>query len=174
MADVKIDIKDIKHYIGQDIGLSKWVEITQSRVNKFAEATGDFQWIHVDAEQAKADLSSGRTIAHNFLLLSLVPKFFDQTVAFTGIRYGQNKGAENIQFLNPLPTGSRVRTRLKLSGLKDLGQGAQTATFHIVMEREGSDEPVLKMDLILLFVAVKKQDTPQPLADQHQATALGL
>lgn len=174
MAKVEIDIKDIRHHVGQDIGTSKWVEITQSRVNKFAEATGDFQWIHVDAEQARAELSSGQTIVHNFLLLSLVPKFFDQILSITGLRYGLNKGAENIQFLKPLPTGSRVRVRLRLSGLQDLGQGAQTANFDIVMEREDSAEPVLKMNITLLFVAAEKSNIQSILPDQHQGTALGL
>ncbi|MBL4802747.1 MAG: MaoC family dehydratase [Emcibacter sp.] len=174
MAKVKIHIKDMKQHLGQEIGLSKWMEITQSRVNKFAEATGDFQWVHVDEEQAKADLSSGRTVVHNFLLLSLVPKLFEDILVITGLRYGLNKGAENIQFLTPLPTGSRVRTRLRLSGLKDLGQGEQTATFSIVMEREGSEKLVLKMDLLLLFVAEQAVFKAGPLPDQHQAASFGL
>ena len=174
MAKVSINIKDIKRFIGRDLGTSKWVEITQSRVNKFAEATGDFQWIHVDQEQARTELPSGQTIAHNFLLLSLVPMLFDQIVAFTGLRYGQNKGAENLRFLEPLPTGSRVRLQLKLAKLEYLDQKGQTATFHIVMEREGSDKPVLTMDQQVLFVVAQRVKLQDILSDQHQPVALGL
>jgi acyl dehydratase len=174
MAKIRINIKDIKQYIGRQLGVSRWVEITQSRVNKFAEATGDFQWIHVDQEQARTELPSGQTIAHNFLLLSLVPQLFDQIVEFTGLRYGQNRGAENVKFLDPLPTGSRVRILLKLSKLEYLDQRGQTATFHIVMEREGSDKPVLTLDLQLLFVVAQRVKLKDilPLANQHQAVAL--
>lgn len=174
MAQVKIDIKDIKRHIGRQIGASKWVEITQSRVNKFAEATGDFQWIHVDQEQARTELPSGLTIAHNFLLMSLIPQLFDQIVEFTGLRYGQNRGAENMCFLTPLPTGSRVRIQVKLSKLEYLDQKGQTATFHIVMERQDSEKPVLTMDLQLLFVAAQRVKLRAILPDQHQSVALGL
>jgi len=172
MAKVTINIEDIKQFIGRDIGTSKWVEITQSRVNKFAEATGNFQWIHVDQEQARTELPAGRTIVHNFLLLSLVPTLFDQIVEFTGLRYGQNKGAESISFLEPLPTGSRVRLQIKLLKLEYRDQKGQTATFQIVMEKEGSDKPVLTMDQQVLFVVAQKVKLRDILSDQHQPVAL--
>ncbi len=176
MAGVTINIKDIKDYIGREIGTSKWVEITQSRVTKFAEATGDFQWVHVDAEQARTELATGRTIVHNYFLLSLMPKFFDQVVTFTGLEYGLNRGAENIRFLKPLPTGSKVRIRLKLSGLQEAANGGWLANFHILMESE--DGPILKMALILLLVAaentVQKTNVHPLSTDQHQGAAIGL
>ncbi len=172
MAKVSINIKDIKHYIGRNIGASRWAEITQSRVNKFAEATGDFQWVHVDQEQARTDLPSGQTIVHNFLLLSLVPQLFDQIVEFTGLRYGQNTGAENLHFMEPLPTGSRVRLQVKLLKLENSDHNSQTATFHIIMEREGSDNPILTLDQQLLLVAAKRVNLRDILANQHQAVAL--
>lgn len=174
MAKNRIDIKDITNHIGHQLGASRWVEITQSRVNKFAEATGDFQWIHVDQEQARTELPSGCTVAHNFLLLSLVPQLFDQIVEFTGLSYGRNKGVDNMCFLDPLPTGSRVRIQIKLAKLEYLDQKSQMATFNIVMEREGSDKPVLTLDQQLLFVVPEKAKLHAVLPDQHQAVALGL
>lgn len=172
MAKFRIDIKDIKQYIGRQIGVSKWVEVTQSRVNKFAEASGNFQWIHVDEEQARTELPSGKTIAHNFLLLSLIPQLFDQIVEITGLRYGQNQGAENMRFLEALPTGSRVRIKLKLSKLEYLDHKGQTATFHIIMERQGSDKPIMSVDLQLLFVVAQRVKLRDILSNQHQAVAL--
>lgn len=175
---VTIDIKDIQQYIGREIGISRWVEITQSRVSKFAEATGNFQWVHVDAERARTELPSGQTIIHNFLLLSLIPQFFDQIVSFSGLEYGLNRGAEKIRFIKPLATGSKIRIRLKLSKLEYHDQKGQTATFHIVMEEEGSDAPVLIMDLQLRFVAAVRKapdiDRHPGLSDHHKPVALGL
>ena len=167
MAKVRIDINDIRHYITQEIGVSRWVRITQNRVNKFAEATGDFQWLHVDEEQARTDLPAGRTIVHNFLLLSLVPQMFDQTVVFSGLAYGLNKGAEDIDFLQPLFTDSEVRIRITLSKLEYSGQEGQIGHFQIIMERKGGKKAVLTMGLRLLLVAL---DTG--LADQQQSVAL--
>lgn len=172
MAKTRIDIKDITHHIGHQLGTSRWVEITQSRVNKFAEATGNFQWIHVDEEQARSELPAGRTIAHNFLLLSLVPHLFDQIVEFTGLSYGQNKGVDNMCFLEPLPTGSRVRIHIKLAKLEYLDQKSQSATFNIVMEKEGSDSPIMTLDQQLLFVITEKAKLHAVLPDQHQRVAL--
>lgn len=170
MAKIRIDIKDIRHYIGQEIGTSGWVKITQNRVDKFAGATGDFQWLHVDAEQARTGLPTGRTIVHNFLLLSLVPQLFDQTVAFAGLAYGLNKGAENIDFLHPLFTDSEIRIRLSLSKLEYASDRGQTAIFPVIMERRGGKKPILKMALRLLLVATEV--APSRLANQHQPVAL--
>lgn len=153
MAKIIIDIADIKKYIGQEIGASRWVEIPQSRVNKFAEATGAFQWIHMDEERAKEELPAGKTIIQNYLLVSLIPQLFDEIAEFSGLKYGLNRGANNIQFLEPLPTGSKIRIRLKLSKLQYVDQRGLTATFPIIMERDGGDKPILAMELQLLLVA---------------------
>jgi len=174
----RIDIKDIQHYIGRNIGTSKWMEITQSRVNKFAEATGDFQWIHVDEERARTEMRDGHTITHNFLLLSLIPQFFDQIVTITGLAYGKNQGAENINFLRPLATGSKIRIQLTLSKLEHCPSKGWAATFHIIMEEQASDKVVLTMDLQLLLVAAQdKCDKAGPRSvstNHHQPLALGL
>lgn len=153
MSKIKIDIADLKDHIGREVGLSGWQVISQSRVNKFAEATGDFQWIHVDAERARTDLASARTIIHNFLLLSLIPQAFDQVIEIGGLRYGKNRGARNIHFLRPLSTGSAVRIRLRLEKLDDREAGGVIATFHILMEaREDPPRPVMHTDILLQLV----------------------
>ncbi|PCJ32184.1 MAG: hypothetical protein COA93_09740 [Alphaproteobacteria bacterium] len=179
---IRIDIKDIQQHIGSNIGTSKWVEITQSRVNRFAEATGNFQWIHVDEERAKTEMPSGQTIIHNYLLLSLIPQLFDQIVTIAGLKYGKNQGAENIRFLRSLNTGCKIRIRLKLSKVEYRDSQGPTANFYIVMEEQGSDKAVLTMDLQLLLVAALQKDEKENekttlkavSSDQHQPLALGL
>ncbi|MCF6215105.1 MAG: MaoC family dehydratase N-terminal domain-containing protein [Emcibacter sp.] len=178
----RIDIKDIQQYIGSNIGTSKWVEITQSRVNRFAEATGNFQWIHVDEERARTEMPAGLTIIHNYLLLSLIPQLFDQLVTITGLEYGKNQGAENVQFLRSLNTGSKIRIQLKLSKVEYRDSKGPTANFYITMEEQGSDKAVLTMDLQVLFVAVQKRNMEKNekaglksvSSNQHQPVALGL
>jgi len=183
MVKSRIDITNIKHYIGRDIGPSRWLEMTQSRVTKFAEATGDFQWIHMDEERAKNELPHGKTIVHNFLLVSLVPHFFDQIVDITGLCYGQNRGLHNVQFSRPVPTGCKIRLRLKLLKVHPLDQQGHNVTFQGMMERQGSAENIMTLELKLFLKAAKKtqplpHSDPTPLrplsSDQHQAMAFGL
>lgn len=177
MAERDINIQDIAQYIGHEFGRSKWIEINQNRVNKFAEATGNFQWMHVDEEQARTELVSGKTIVPNYLLLSLVPSLFDHIISFSGLSYGQNKGADSIKFLEPVRTGSRVSIRLKLSALDRLDEKNRMANFYIVMEKEWCNSPVLTMNLKLLLV--KRQNNTSTLMektilpDYHQSVALG-
>ena len=171
MAKVTIPISTLNQYVGRPLGTSRWLEITQSRVTKFAEATGDFNWVHVDQERAGSELSSGKTVVQNFLLLSLIPQLFDETVAFAGLRYGQNKGAEDINFLAPLATGSRVRLRVSLAKIEQGDHGGQLATFPLTMEKDGSHSPVLSLNLRLLLVAEQRVKLRAVSADQHQAVA---
>ncbi|PCI33178.1 MAG: dehydratase [Alphaproteobacteria bacterium] len=172
MAKSTIDITSLNQHMGQPLGTSRWLEINQSRVTKFAEATGDFNWIHVDQERARTELASGRTLVQNFLLLSLIPQLFDQTVAFSGLRYGQNKGARKLNFLAPLATGSRVRLRVSLAKIDQDETGGQLVTFPLILEEDGSDCPVLNLDLRLLLVAEQRVRLRISSADQHQAVAL--
>ena len=152
MAKRKINIKDLRKFVGQEIGRSDWCEVTQEQVSNFAEATGDRSWVHLDGDRARKELPQGRTIVHNFLLLGLIPGFFDQVAEIEGIRYGLNRGVENVCFLHPLPTGSRIRFRLNLLRLEYVDQRGMTATFQIQLEREDNDKKVLSADLRLLFV----------------------
>ena len=127
--------------VGQEVALSDWVTITQEQVNRFAEATGDQQWIHVDVERAKAGPFGG-PIAHGFLTLSLLPVFFASAFTVHGVRMGVNYGLNRVRFTGPVPVGSRLRARLTLQATEPLEQGGQQLTWSAVVEREGTDKPV--------------------------------
>ena len=105
---------EMPKYVGQEIGVSDWVEVSQDRINQFADATGDHQWIHVDVERAKKDMPGGKTIAHGFLTLSLIPMLNSQISHINNVRNGINYGCNKVRFTSPVPAGSRVRARAKL------------------------------------------------------------
>ncbi len=131
--------------VGQEVAVSEWTLITQEQVQKFAEATGDHQWIHVDVERAKAG-PFGVPIAHGFLTLSLIAKFFDECVAVDEPTMGVNYGLNKVRFMAPVPVGSRLRARLKLLATETVaGPGGSTGvqmTWEVKIEREGSEKPV--------------------------------
>lgn len=133
-------ISDLQHLVGQELGVSEWTTITQEQVNKFAEATGDHQWIHVDPERAKAG-PFGAPIAHGFLTLSLLPEMTASAFRVKETRMGVNYGLNKVRFPAPVPVGSRLRGRFKLTEYIALEGGAQM-TVECTMEREGSDKPV--------------------------------
>src|SRR4030095_14519969 len=105
---------EMHKYVVQEIGVSDWVEVTQDRINQLPEATGDHQWIHVDVERAKKDMPGGKTIAHGFLTLSLIPMLSHPTSHINNLRNGINYGCNKVRFTSPVPAGSRVRARAKL------------------------------------------------------------
>ena len=105
---------EMQKYVGQEIGVSDWVEVSQDRINQFAEATGDHQWIHVDVERAKKDMPGGKTIAHGFLTLSLIPMLNHQISHINNVRNGINYGCNKVRFTSPVPAGAKVRARTKL------------------------------------------------------------
>lgn len=131
--------------VGQEVAVSEWTLITQEQVNKFAEATGDHQWIHVDVERAKAG-PFGAPIAHGFLTLSLIAKFFDESLLIDEPSMGVNYGLNKVRFMAPVPVGSRLRARLKLLATESVaGPGGSTGvqmTWEVKIEREGADKPV--------------------------------
>jgi acyl dehydratase len=131
--------------VGQEVAVSEWTLITQEQVQKFADATGDQQWIHVDVERAKAGPFSA-PIAHGFLTLSLIPKFFDESLTIDEPSMGVNYGLNKVRFMAPVPVGSRLRGRLKLLATESVsGPGGSTGvqmTWEVKIEREGSDKPV--------------------------------
>ncbi|TXH89059.1 MAG: MaoC family dehydratase [Rhodoferax sp.] len=127
--------------VGQEVTVTDWITITQEQVNLFAQATGDHQWIHVDVERAKAG-PFGAPIAHGFLTLSLLPRFFEAALAVSSVKMGVNYGLNKVRFVAPVPVGSRLRARLKLLDSTPIaGNGMQT-TWEVTTEREGSDKPV--------------------------------
>jgi len=133
-------IAELKDLVGQEIGVSDWITVTQERIQLFADATNDHQWIHLDAERAQAG-PFGTTIAHGFLTLSLLPEMAASAFAVSETRMGVNYGLNKVRFPAPVPSGSRLRGRFKLVGYEPLEGGAQL-TVQVTMEREGSEKPV--------------------------------
>lgn len=134
-------LAELKDLIGQEVAQSEWVEISQERVNTFADATGDHQWIHIDVERAKRESPFGGPIAHGFLTLSLLPMLVANAIKLTYVKMGVNYGLNKVRFPSPVPVGSRVRARLKLLEIEDIKDGAQF-TWEVTIEREGQDKPV--------------------------------
>jgi len=133
-------LAEIERDVGGDAAVSDWIEITQQRINLFADATGDHQWIHVDPERAKAG-PFGTTIAHGFMTLALLPEMSASAIHVDDVRMGVNYGLNKVRFTAPVPSGSRVRGHFKLLEFERLEGGAQL-TYEVRMEREGSDKPV--------------------------------
>jgi len=132
--------EEIEAAAGEEIGTTDWVQIDQDRVDAFADATGDHQWIHVDVERAKATPFGG-TIAHGYYTLSLHPRFAAQIVAFEGFAFAVNYGLDRVRFPAPLPVGNRVRMRITLMAVDDVLGGAQI-TMKLTFEGEGALKPV--------------------------------
>lgn len=134
---------------GTEIGVSDWLTITQERINGFAEATGDHQWIHVDPERTQSELSMS-TIAHGFLTLSLLPKFIHEIFTIGSVTHAINYGANKIRFTNAVPVGSRVRGRVNLNRAV-LGTGTLRAMSTVTVEIEDAPKPALVAETITLF-----------------------
>ena len=134
-------LNDLVACVGQEVAVSDWVTVTQQQVNRFAEATGDHQWIHVDVERARAG-PFGTPIAHGFLTLSLLPVFFDAAFEIGQAGMGVNYGLNKVRFTAPVPVGSRLRGRMTLLSATPIeGNGLQMA-WNVAIEREGADKPV--------------------------------
>ena len=127
--------------IGQEVVVSDWITITQEQVNLFAQATGDHQWIHVDVERAKAG-PFGAPIAHGFLTLSLLPRFFESSLHIAQTRMGVNYGLNKVRFVSPVPVGSRLRARMKLLACEPIDNNGMQMTWEVTTEREGGSKPV--------------------------------
>ena len=131
---------DLQSLIGEEVGVSDWITVTQERIQMFADATGDHQWIHLDAERA-AKGPFGTTIAHGFLTLSLLPEMSASAFEVRDTRMGVNYGLGKVRFTAPVPSGSRLRGRFKLLKYEALEGGAQL-TVEVTMQREGLEKPV--------------------------------
>jgi len=136
--------------VGTETGVSEWVEISQERINQFAQATGDHQWIHVDVERAKTELPGGKTIAHGYLTLSLIPFLTGDFLKVEGVTRGINYGSNKVRFTNMVPVGSRVRARSKLLAAEPKGGGMQL-TNEVTIEIEGKDRPACVAETISLI-----------------------
>ena len=134
-------VEGVKSLVGQEVGPTDWVEVTQEMVNLFADATGDHQWIHVDVERAKAESPFGGPIAHGYLTLSLLAPLSSQVLVVTDTVMGVNYGLNKVRFPSPVPVGSRVRLTASLKNVEEITGGLQL-TLAATIEREGGDKPV--------------------------------
>ena len=141
---------ELEGSVGQHLGHSDWIEITQDRIDKFADATGDHQWIHVDPERAKKG-PFGAPIAHGYLTSSLVSLFLPQIVDVQGVSMGVNYGANKLRFPAPVPVGSRVRGAAELIAAEPVKGGAVQAIIRVTVEIEGSDRPACVIETISRF-----------------------
>ncbi len=135
-------IEDLAGMAGQEIGVSDWLEVTQERIDQFANATGDHQWIHVDVERARRESPFGTTIAHGFLTLSLLSHFLNESLEFGKSKMGVNYGCNRLRFTAPVRVGSRLRAHFNLKEFQRIEGGVQLI-WDIVMECEGETKPVL-------------------------------
>jgi acyl dehydratase len=142
-------IDALRDAIGKDLGYSDWVTIDQARINQFADATDDHQWIHVDPQRA-AQGPFKTTIAHGYLTLSLLPALTSGLVRVDGIRMGVNYGVNKVRFPAPVPVDSRVRARVEIVSVEDVGGGVQV-TSRVTIERDGGDKPVCVAESVARF-----------------------
>ncbi|WP_222192837.1 MaoC family dehydratase [Modestobacter italicus] len=140
-------IAELPSLKGQELGTSDWFEVTQERVNTFAEATGDHQWIHVDVERAKAESPFGGPIGHGYLTLSLVVPMYSQVLSVSDAKMGVNYGLNKVRFPAPVPVGSRIRLTATLNDVTEIAGGLQL-TIGAVIEREGGEKPVCIAELV--------------------------
>jgi acyl dehydratase len=143
MAPTTVEgVEGVQGLVGKQLGHSEWVTITQEQVDRFAEATGDHQWIHVDPERAARESPFGGPIAHGFLTLSLIPMLVPQIVEMTGFRMGVNYGTEKVRFPSPVPVGSRVRAGATLDSATPIDGGVQVDVT-VTIEVEGQPKPAM-------------------------------
>jgi acyl dehydratase len=143
---------EIKSAVGTEVGASEWIEVTQDRINKFAEATCDEQWIHIDQNRAKVELPGGKTIAHGLLSLSLAPMFIRSVMGLKGLKNTLNYGADRIRYLSPVPAGSRLRGRITIAEVEDVPPDGLKVNYHLVIEIEGGKRPACVAELIALHM----------------------
>jgi len=140
----------LNEHVGQEVATSDWLQVTQERINQFAEATEDRQWIHVDPERAARESPFKQPIAHGFLTLSLLSELMRLAVSVGGVRMGINYGLNRVRFVAPVPAGSRIRGRFTLSALEEIKGGVQ-ATWSLTVEREGGDKPCCAAEWLVRY-----------------------
>ena len=150
IAMLRVDVLTLRDRVGEEIAVGDWFEISQERINQFAEATGDHQWIHVDPARAAAGSPFRTTIAHGFLTLSLLSMLIREAIQFTGIRMAINYGLNKVRFVSPVPVGSRIRARLAIGSVEEIG-GAVQVTWSATVERAGSDKPACVAEWLVRY-----------------------
>ena len=147
---IDVDVRTLGNRVGQEIAVSDWFEVTQARINQFADATGDHQWIHVDPARAAAELPSKTTIAHGFLTLSLLSTLIRESITFTGLRMAINYGLNRVRFVSPVPSGSRIRALITLQSVDAVSGGVQV-TWLATIEREGGEKPAAVAEWLVRY-----------------------
>lgn len=147
MGKTAVRLRELESRVGEEVGVSPWVEMPQERIDLFAKATEDFQWIHVDPARAKGS-PFGTTIAHGFLTLSMVPKLVESTFEFSDRKMGVNYGLNKVRFTAPVPAGANIRGRFKLAKYEKLDDGGVQTTWSVTVEREGGDKPVMVAETV--------------------------
>ncbi|MFP5265462.1 MAG: MaoC family dehydratase [Blastocatellia bacterium] len=146
-------VEELRSLTGQEVGASDWFEITQERINTFADATEDHQWIHLDARRAQTDSPFKSTIAHGFLTLSLLPRLASEAVTVRGdFKMGINYGLNRLRFVSPVTSGSRVRARFTLQAVEEVAGGIQI-TWGVTVEAEGAQKPSLVAEWLVRYYA---------------------
>lgn len=149
MTDIP-DIAALRERLDRELAVSDWLEVTQQRIDQFAEATDDRQWIHVDPARAASESPFKRTIAHGFLTLSLVSALARQAMSFGGVRMAINYGVNRVRFVSPVPAGSRIRGRFTPAAVDAAGGGVQV-TWSVTIEREHADKPCAVIEWIVRY-----------------------
>jgi acyl dehydratase len=146
MLEIEVP-KDLLQHVGRELGPSEWMTVDQAMIDKFADATGDHQWIHVDVERAKREMPGGMTIAHGYLTLSLVPRLAATLMRVTKRSRGVNYGSNKVRFISPVPAGARIRLRQRIANVEQI-QGGVRVTSEMTVEVEGQAKPALVAETI--------------------------
>lgn len=141
---------DLFDHVGDELGPTEWIEVTQQRIAEFADATGDHQWIHVDVERANAESPFGGPIAHGYLTLSLANLFLPQLVAVEQVTMGVNVGLDKVRFPSPVPAGSRIRGRGRIVSVGQIGEGVQIVV-EVTIETEAGSKPACVAETVSRF-----------------------
>ena len=145
-------LEDLRGKVGREIAVTEWLEITQERINTFADATEDHQWIHVDQERAQRESPYETTIAHGFLTLSLLSKFMKDAIHIDGLRMGINYGLNRVRFPAAVRVGSRIRARFVLQSMRDVGDAAE-AIYSITVEGQRAEKPCCVAEWVVRYYA---------------------
>jgi acyl dehydratase len=143
-------VPKLNEYLGQEIAVSEWFTVAQDRINAFAEATEDRQWIHIDPERAARESPFKEPIAHGFLTLSLLSELMKRAIAVQGVRMGVNYGLNRVRFISPVPAGAQIRGRFTLASFEEIKGGAQ-ATWNVTVERQGGEKPCCAAEWLVRY-----------------------
>lgn len=146
------NIAELTERVGQEVGTSDWLEVSQERINQFAETTEDRQWIHIDVERAARESPFKETIAHGFLSLSLLSALGKGAMSVGGVRMGINYGLNRVRFVSPVPAGARIRGRFTLATIEEIKGGVQ-ATWNVTIERDGREKPCCVAEWLVRYYA---------------------